>query len=216
MNRSIVILSCAAGALVVSSGADGALIDLAPGDGTAVVGTTSAAVPELEGVVPQFGDVDTPFQIFGNLRGGPLLFEGVLQSRVSISDDTGNAHFSHRIKDVNGSLNGIIASIEVDDYTGMQTRVEWRIDGLGTAAPSRAQRSGDGSDVEWLFGLGFNAGEESRFLTVVTDQDKYHFGGTATIVLTTGESITLDTWIPTPGTIAAFGFAGLAAVRRRR
>ena len=100
MNHKVIALSCAVGALGVVASADAALIDLLPGAGTAVDGTTVALEPELEGGVPSMGDVSQNFQIFG--AGDVLLFEGTLLSRVVISDDTGNAHFYHRITASNG------------------------------------------------------------------------------------------------------------------
>ena len=218
MNYPLSVLSCATLALVAAP-AHAALVDLMPGQGAGVNGTTVAADPELGGVIPLGGDVVQAFQIFTEgARGvGPeLLYEGTLQSRVQISDVTSNIIFSHRILNVNGALEGVIASITVDDYSGMQTLVEWRTDTLGDVGPSRAQRSADGADVQWLFGNGFPMGDESHFLPILTDQPNYHFNGTATITLASGQSVTLPTWIPTPASASAFALAGLAALRRRR
>ena len=58
-------------------------------------------------------------------------------------------------------------------------------------------------------------------LSVVLDAAGVDFGAVVktTIYLTTGESVTLDTFapaIPSPGSWAIFGVGGLAVVRRRR
>ena len=219
MNRSTIAWSCAATTLIAAAHASAALVNLTPGTGSAVGGTTAAADPEIGGTVPSMADTLIPFQIFADAdaeSGAALLFEGFLQSRVIISDVTGNAQFAYRVRDVNGSLNGIIASITNSDFSGMQTLVEWKADGQGDTAPSRAERSASGADVRWLYGNGFPAGDESYFNMILTDQPDYSFTGSTTIMLTTGESVTLTTWIPAPGTLAMLPLAGAAALRRRR
>jgi hypothetical protein len=185
-----------------------------PGDGAGLGGTTVAADPELGGVVQTGGDLVIPFQIFG--AGDALLYEASLQTRVIISSDTGNAHFLYRIRDVNGSLNGVISEVVASDYSGMQTRVEYGLDSAGDVGPSRAERSADGADISYLFGNGFPAGEESHFFFAVTDQSSWSLTGSTTITLTTGESVTLTTFIPAPGGAGLFAAAGLMLARRRR
>ena len=213
MNKVALLSTCAASALVGAS-AQAALVDLMPGTGAGLSGTTVAADPELGGTIPLGGDLLIPFQILG--AGDALLYEATLQTRVVISSDTGNAHFRYRVRDVNGSLNGVIAEIVTSDYTGMQTRVEFRLDTQGDLGPSRAERSADGADVTYLFGNGFPPGEESHFFLAATDQSNWSLTGSTTIILTTGESVTLTTFIPAPGAAALFSVAGLGVVRRRR
>jgi len=210
MFRTFAVGVCA----VVSLPAQAALIDLTPGSGAGLSGTTAAADPELAGAVAVGGDLLIPFQILG--AGDALLYEAALQTRVIISSDTGNAHFLYRVRDVNGSLNGVIAEIVTSDYTGMQTRVEYRLDTGADLGPSRAERSADGADISYLFGNGFPPGDESHFFFAATDQSNWSLTGSTTIILTTGESVTLTTFIPAPGTAALFSVAGVALARRRR
>ncbi|MCA9292604.1 MAG: hypothetical protein KDA20_02185 [Phycisphaerales bacterium] len=221
MSRFIgaIALSVLAGAAT----ANAALIDLMPGGATGLVGTTSAVDTELAGSTSSMVDVEIPFQIFGN--GGandgppPLLYEGILQNRIVTSDDTGEFHFYYRIRDTNGSLNGILGSVETFGFADWTTRVEYRTDSLGDVGPSRAERSaGTGDALHYLFGNPFFAPEESLFFFAATEAMNYTMAKT-TIYLTTGESVTLDTFapaIPSPGSWAIFGVGGLAVVRRRR
>lgn len=205
--------------LAGASSASAALIDLLPGAGTALFGTTSAADTELAGSTSSEVDVLIPFQIFADLpRGGALLYEGVLQNRIITSNETGEFHFSYRIRDTNGGLNGIIASVETFGFADWQTRVEYRTDSLGDVGPSRAERSADGDALHYLFGNPFFAPEESLFFFAATEAMNYTMAKT-TIYLTTGESVTLDTFapdVPAPSAVALLGLGGLAATRRRR
>lgn len=210
----------AAGVVLSCAGlSQAALLNLAPGDGNAVNGTTSAADPVLAGTIIPEGDLVQGFQIFG--AGNALLYEGMLNSRVSISDDTGTLTFSLRIFDTVDGLNGIIAGVNYSGFAGWSTEVEWRTDSLGDVGPTRAQRSADGDTLTYLFGGDqLFSGLESHFFFSFTDATQYDIVGIAEIFLTTGESTTLDVYapvIPAPGSIALLGAGlGLFAGRRRR
>lgn len=210
---------CAVAALACS--AHGALVNLSPGAGTGLVGTDSATDTELAGAVGGTVDELIPFQIFGEdaARGGaPLLYEGVLQNRIVVSEETGDYHFYYRIRDTNGSLNGIVASVVTTGFEGWETRVEYRTDGLGDQGPSRAERSIDGDLLLFLFGNPFFAPEESRSFFAATDAQAYTYA-TTTILLITGESVTLKTFapeVPAPGALGVLAIGAAFTARRRR
>lgn len=214
------IRGMAAGIVVVTSAgaAHAGLVNLAPGSGTGLTGVTAATNPETAGVIPTGGDFSQSFQIFN--AGNSLLFEGVLQSRVVISDVTGTILFGLRIRDTVGGLNGIISNVEYSGFAGWATNVEWREDGLGDDGPSRAERSLDGDTLNYLFGFGPLVGpDESKLFFALTDATNYALVGTATIFLTTGESTTLTVFapgVPSPTGGALFALAAAATARRRR
>ncbi len=214
------IRGVAAGIVIVSSAgaAHAGLVNLAPGAGTGLNGVTVATHPETAGGIPFGGDLTQSFQILG--AGDTLLFEGVLQSRVSISDITNTIIFSLRIRDTVGGLNGIISNVEYSGFAGWTTDVEWNDDGLGDEGPSRAERSLDGDTLNYLFGFSPLVGpDESKFFFALTDATEYALVGTATIFLTTGESTTLTVFapgVPSPAGGAVFALAAAAVTARRR
>jgi len=190
---------------------------LAPGGAIALSGTTAAAQPELGAVV--LVDDLIPYQIFGGGVGHPLLYEGNLQARVARSTMSGNLIFGYRLRDPSGGLNGIMSTLEANNFAGWSTDVEYRTDGLGTKAPTRATRSGDGSDVSFIFGNSLFSSEESYFMHILTDSKAYTTGQT-TLTLTDGSSVVLSTYqpaVPEPGSaiLMAMGVAALAPVRSR-
>lgn len=160
---------------------------LAPGAGVALPGTnpppSSIVVDEL-----------MPFEITGG--GGALLFRGTLQNRVSRTA-AGDLIFHYQIRDTQGGLNGIVRQIDTLDFGGLPLDVDFAPGSLGNAQPTRAQRSGgDGNLVSFIYGNGFFAGQTSKFCWIATDQQHAARTGYTTIVLSTGESVTLQTWMP--------------------
>lgn len=207
---------CAVAALACS--AHGALVNLTPNSGAGLAGTTSAVDTELVGTTNAMLDDLLPFQIFSEDAEPALLYEGVLQNRIVVSDDTGDYHFYYRILDTNGSLNGVVASVITTGYDGWQTRVEYRTDALGDKGPTRAERSIDGDLLLFIFGDPFFAPEESLPFFIATDAQAHTFADT-TIVLATGESVTLKTFapdIPAPGVPGVLALGLAFSARRRR
>ncbi len=170
---------------------------LTPGTWGAVSGTTAAQLPELAGVVVY--DRVRPFEIRD--AAGILLFEGSLQDRVVRSTATGDLHFYYRVRDTNPALFGNLAIVDTRDFSGLfGVHVDYRPDGLGTEAPSRAVRSGDGALVRFVFWPNpISGGEASRFCFVKPlGIDEFMEGGLVTLRLITGESVGLPVMMPVP------------------
>ena len=182
------------------SGAANASIFLPPGTGpTPLPGATAAAEPDLAGVV--LHDVLLPFHI--NNAGGALLFDGQLQNRVVKSTRTGRLHFYYAIRNTRPGLNGIVRALYTKSFAATpQAFADFRPDGLGTVKPvSAARNAGGGETIQFAFvpsATRLVGGLESRFFFVKTSAFNFVGGGLTYIQLTTGESVAVNTVVPTP------------------
>lgn len=175
-----------------------ASVALVPGVApVALPGTTAAAEADLAGVVVE--DNVLPFSISN--AAGALLFEGKLQNRVVRSSSTGDLHFYYRVRDTTPGLNGIVKNVVTTSFQAMpRILADWRIDGLGNINPVEASRSsGLGHHIQFAFDTSSNVlvgGAESKFFFVKTHAQKYKNTGKTRIVLTTGDSTVLKTFVP--------------------
>jgi len=208
------------------------VVDLAPGEAAGGLnGIMNTELSELIGTTES--DILQDFTIFGTGGQGNILYQGTLMTRVVRSNETGNLHFNYRILGPNPQFGGMISRVELDGYSGLQTRVEYRseLSAPGDEGPVDASRSADGDVLTFDFGEILDPAEESRFFFAMVDTDVFTLpggqgrggpigGATATIYLLTGESVTLTVPgagpIPAPGAISVLSLAGLITVRRRR
>lgn len=209
---------------VATFGATGAqAVSLAPGAIEPLFGTTAAARPELAGVVV-IPDALRPFAI--NLSGGGTI-TGTIQDRIVRSDDDGTLDFYFRIVN-DAESTGAINFVQRDGFADFTTDVDWRVDGLGSVAPSWAFRDPIfESQITFFFANPIDPGEESRFFFVKTNGTDYleiadgvlaGIGGDAR-----GNAFVFDTFepiapIPLPAAVWLFGsgLVGLTAVARRK
>lgn len=188
---------------------------------TALGGTTSAARPELAGVVLE--DVITPFSFAG--------VSGTVQNRVVREDATGTLDFYWKV-DVTGSETGAgVSAFRLSNFGhDFLTDADWRIDGQGAVAADTARLFSEASypqgTLNFLFSSGIAPGSSSRFFFLHTDAVDY----TSTAIfdlLTTGSQSLSDVMttfapsaVPEPSTYAlgavGLAVAGLNLLRRRR
>lgn len=114
----------------------------APFVDVALPGTTVAARPELAGTVLM--DVLKPY----SFSGAGETVSGEIQNRVVRSSVDGTLDFYWRIIPSGGT--GDIHAFRVDGFGSFALDADWRIDGLGTAAPDIARHFGGGA-VNFLF-----------------------------------------------------------------
>ena len=165
-------------------------VDLPPGGATALSGVPGGAGP---GSIVY--DHSTPFEVYSG--GGALMYAGRLQNRVVRLDDTGTLAFILRIRDTQPSLNGAVAYVLTSDFTGFLTDVEYSTTGLGTVAPTRAERSASGQAIRYIFGdQQVWAGAESRFMHAATEAIDFGDGGTTRIMINTGDYVDIPTMMP--------------------
>lgn len=141
-------------------------VPLAPGGNTALTGTTVGVDPDLAGIVQE--DPLTPFDMGA--------FDGVLQGRVTLSDNLGTMIFSPRMRDYNvyDAFGWVLTGIDVKGFAGWSTDVDYRIDGLGDIGPGSVMRSGDGDVLMFDFsGNPVPDGNETLFLSILTDAPAY-------------------------------------------
>ena len=189
----------------------------------AINGTTSAARPELAGVVLE--DLITSYSFTG-LAGQTL--EGTIQNRVVRSAD-GTLDFYWRIRSTGG--NDDIDAFRVTGFDGFNLDADWRLDGLGSAAPDTARYFGPGSgSVNFLFdtnpvGLDVTgAYDDSMFFFLDTDATSYDFSGQFDLVCANSGCISesYSTFAPSavPLPAAAWlmisGLLGLVGIGTRR
>lgn len=140
----------------------------------ALPGTTVAAEPQLAGTVLQ--DMITNY----SFTGAGETVEGQIQHRVVRSVD-GTIDFAWRIKPTGGT--GDISAFRLSGFAGYNLNANWRIDGLGSAAPDSARSFGNGS-INFLFNdneVGRNPDgslDTSYFFFLDTDAIHYDMSGT--------------------------------------
>ncbi len=193
-----------------------------PGGSVALSGTTEAADPQLAGVVLQ--DVLLPFSI--NLGDGNMI-SGQVQDRVVRESSSGTLDFYYRIFN-NSNSTGSIGLAGRDNYSGFTTNVDWRIDGLGTVAPTMASRSTSGSNVMFDFLTQQIApSEQSRFFFISTNATNYDARGQGSLVgldanggFGTADFSTFEPVAPVPAPAAIWllgsGLIGLVSVAQKK
>ncbi|MCG8488202.1 MAG: VPLPA-CTERM sorting domain-containing protein [Chromatiales bacterium] len=199
---------------------------LSPGSNIDLNGTTAAADPDLAGTV-----------VHENLIGftltdpsGATLLTGNYLDRVIRSTNTGQLIFSGRLQDltnVGGNSVGI-DDWSVSGFSGYQTDVEYRSDGLGDVGPYLAARSGDGDNIIFEFDFQLEPPESSLPSSIATDATLFDLSGTAFFSienLITFDDLEIElTGIAAPSPVplpAAFwmfgsGLIGLIGIQRQR
>jgi hypothetical protein len=159
----------------------GLAVVVAPGTVHPLSGTTSAANPNLAGVVQS--DPLVPFEIVDDA--GAVLVRGNLQDRVVRSNATGTLVFAPRLRDLEApSGPAEVIVLRVTGHDGVSTDVEYRTDGLGDIGPGSVSRSAGAGDV-----LTFRYApasiappDESLFISIFTDAEHFARSGSTTIV----------------------------------
>ncbi len=208
-------------ALSLSAAAANAVL-LAPGGTAALPGTTSAAEPQLAGVVLE--DELVPFAFAAN--GGSI--SGRVQVRVVRSTVDNTLDFYWRVFN-SADSSGVIGSFRIGDFVTSAYNANWRIDGLGDIAPESATRFSGAFDsfVNFNFGDELLPGLTSRFMFLDTDATDY--ARNALYDLTNlGQTQISQSFamfgpvrggtVPEPGSLALLCAAGLAGgvLARRR
>ncbi len=120
-----------------------ASVPLAASQTVPLPGTTAAGEPDLAGVVLK--DDLLRFEI--KSATGAVLCAGRLQNRVVRSTKTGFMHFYYRLRDMRPGLPGQIVRVDTVDFRKPnRLLVDFRLDGLGVVAPSRASRNAPPGD----------------------------------------------------------------------
>ncbi len=165
-------------------------VDLPPGGAVGLSGVSGGPGP---GSVVH--DDLIPFEIRDT--NNALLFAGELQNRVVRRDATGTLAFVYAIRNTEPGLNGAVDEVHTKDFATFLTDVEYSTTSLGTIAPTRAQRTTDGSTVTFLFGGStVTPGTESRFMHISTEAIDFELNGSTKLTLQSGESVTLTTAMP--------------------
>jgi hypothetical protein len=159
-------------------------VGLSAGGSATLDGTTAAARPEL--VATGF-DSSTTFSC--RRSNGTTLFSGTLTYGVYEEDVAGTLDFYYRLV-IDPTSQGWVTQMGVSSYTGYNTDVDWRIDGIGQYGPAVASRTSTGSQINFsgFGGAGWPlyAGEESHYIFVKTNATGYTTGGAVWLTGTDG------------------------------
>jgi hypothetical protein len=185
---------------------------------TPLAGTTSAARPELAGLV--LADTDTPFTLDG--------VTGFVQNRVVREFGTGTLDFYWRVvvdpaTDGGAGIEGLrLANF---GYANM-TDADWRIDGSGTIGATTGRLFNPAThpdgDINFLFASNVDGGESSSFFFLHTGATQFALTGDYDVLNADGDFTSLAATYapavpePTPALLLALGVLTLGLLRSRR
>lgn len=187
MRHAPTILVTTAAALLGASGAFAAPIR--DGDQIALGGVTLAQEPWLDAQ----GVVST-FQWTFDVRDGSnaVILTGRLEQRVYMSATLRMLVMDYRIRDIVSS-EAKVTRLDVDGFSQFATNVDFRTDLPGTTGPEGAIRSGNGDTVSFtFFDNALPEGVNHFPLYLLSNAKQTLIGGTATIHVSTGESVSIS------------------------
>lgn len=219
--RSILSAAVLCAGLLMQTGAQAVALNQPVGNfaDTALTGTTVAARPELAGTVLE--DEITAFNFNG--------VSGTVQNRVVRETATGTLDFYWKINVTSSDTGAGIEAFRLGNfgYTDI-TDADWRIDGLGTVAPTTGRLfnalANPSGDINFLFDTPVLAGQSSNFFFLHTSATDYAKTGTFDLLCGPSDCISGQTAtfapsaVPEPASVAltVAGLAMVAWTARRR
>lgn len=201
-------------------GVQGAMaVNLPPGSLVGLPGSTTSGTTELTSSRALIG-----LDVFSN-----VMFTGTLNLAI-VRAGGGTLDFYYQVMNDASSANSI-KRVTTTDFDGWAVDADWSSDtsgpySTGTRAPSRGDRSLDGSVVGFGFistirgGFGdLLPGETSKWFFIKTDAIHWNIGSTSVIdggIATVSSYTPSTTPVPEPATFALVGLALAAAAKRRR
>jgi hypothetical protein len=184
---------------------------------TPLAGTTSAARPELAGLV--LADTDTPFSVDG--------VSGYVQNRVVREFGTGTLDFYWRVVVDPSTNGGGIEALRLADFGyGYMNDADWRIDGLGTIGATTGRLFNPAvhpeGDINFLFDSNVGSDESSSFFFLHTSATNFAMTGFYDVLNADGNfTAAAATYAPavpepTPAMLLALGVLTLGLLRSRR
>jgi len=183
-------------------------VPLSVGGTVATPGTTSAARPELAGVVVY--SKTQPYKIVAS--GGSVVGTGKLTDYVVRESKAGTLDFYFRVESDSTSTSYVTNASRID-FGGVSTDVDWRSDSLGSTGPVAGQRTATAHQVSFPFtGNSIIApGKSSYAVFIKTNATKFIVKGYTTLYATLftgapGGSARLLTAEPDPNSALTYHF----------